>query len=395
MRPFNGNDDFGERFDFFKWSAPFYETPEEVVECILNSGMVGKRLKGVFAIGVHEHSEISWLIGKQLKAAGIECRDVMTYRHLDKVLVPWQVRFCEPTQLVFEDDSTLEILPTKNGGARIGCNTVPPGHADGLNRSDFDTNVFFAETLGKEFMGFSFTLHESREIDKYSLCRENPRRQKSSEYCFQFKFEGFLKLELVQTWESWYWIKLQDTVPYARLKAAKKQCCQIPIVNGRDGGGVFWICPIHLDPRAERGWFVDNYGMAIDEMDVDDYLWLFLLKYFDQRIQDRERYERIVFDGNDKNYYTFDSMKMMLRDIREACRIMREDFSDPRVSDITKEFAWYRYTDKNVRQITEEEKQELCRMDMDRAIDFYERFCQRIEHMMALPGYNAVSFAGP
>ena len=53
------------------------------------------------------------------------------------------------------------------------------------------------------------------------------------------------------------------------------------------------------------------------------------------------------------------------------------------------------YTEKRYNKLSAEEKNEIQLIHSPVAIDFYERFCHRMENMLKIPGRNIMSFAGP
>ena len=85
----------------------------------------------------------------------------------------------------------------------------------------------------------------------------------------------------------------------------------------------------------------------------------------------------------------------MLEEIRTACRLLENDYDNSVLSEIKAHFSWHYYTEKHKGELTDNELNELRKNRVPAAIDFYNRFCARMENMMLLPGKNAISFAGP
>lgn len=46
-----GKNNFGSRFNPYRWSAPVYENPDELIEAIQSARFLSKRLKSVRVIG--------------------------------------------------------------------------------------------------------------------------------------------------------------------------------------------------------------------------------------------------------------------------------------------------------------------------------------------------------
>jgi len=129
--------------------------------------------------------------------------------------------------------------------------------------------------------------------------------------------------------------------------------------------------------------------MGFDDVDVETYLAHFLYKYYDPEIQRELDWEDPGFDWHDNNLYSFDDMKRILADIREVIKLLREDYDNPVLKPVKA------YWVVSNRDISEEETNNLRRQKVLEAVDFYERFCNRIEKMMKLPGTDIMSFTGP
>ena len=408
MFNYGGNNNFGERFDFFEWSAPYYETPHEVFETLNALQLGGRKLSAINVIGAYRRlGENNYFMYEKVRNAGIDLGDTLLkdYEHLNNIRVDWKAVACEPIQLVFDDGLTLEILPTEDGGARIATNSIPAGLVDGLNDSTFDSNIFFKEFIGKKIRYFEIKVVKKEEeyINEYSLKNGNSYTNIRHNYSIGFNFEDMFRLELEQSWESIYDIIAEGPssrkyVPYSRVLECKKEVQQTEIVPGRDGGGTFWIIGYDQDEKEELPVpRLDCFGISIDQMDIDDYLYFFLQKYFDSQVQDEDEYyygER-TFDEYGGNLYTFDTMHLMLDDIRMVIEIIQNDFNNPYLEQIKDEWPIYMHTDKHRNELSQSEINDLLLIHRPIAIDFYERFCKRMEDMLKIPGRNMMSFAGP
>lgn len=396
MFEYGGKNNFGERFDFFEWSAPYYETSEEVHAALTRINLEGKTLKSINAIGSCRIMDSERSLYHIIRLAGINLEEDVreTYEYIDKVLVPWELDSCEPVQLVFDEGTSLEILPIEAGGARIGINSIPVGLVDGLNRSNVDTNVFFRELLGKKLSNIKLYVDTtSREvISKYTY--------KSKEYKIEFSFGGTRKLILSAGSYSWYEIAatgefletlgLPDRVPFKRKKQSMKkdQQAEIEITNGRARGGVFLIYALGNNDTIDFT-DLDCFGISIDNLDVEIYLSHFLYKYYNPEIQKRLDWEDPEFDWNDSNIYTFADMRQMIAEIREVAKLLQKDYDNPILKSVK---AYWFVSSKD---ISEQESNNLRREKVPEAVDFYERFCDRIDKMMELPGTEIISFTGP
>lgn len=407
MFEFGGHNDFNGRFDFFKWSAPYYENPKEVYTALDELNLKGKRLAAINAIGACR--DIGRTNGidlyQTIRNAGIEPGNNWreNYPYMEEVLIPWNIVLCEPIQFVFDDGSTLEILPFEYGGARIGTNSIPIGMIDGLNDGGINTSKFFEELIGRKLSNIELTIRKKEEqhINEFSLKQEKPYSEFRTKYVIQFGFEYPYILEIIQDWESWYEVcakgnRDHERVPYKRKKAVSKPQSGPWIVNGRDGGGTFWI--IGISSKEERESDIPNldcFGMSIDDMVVDEYLTEFLYKYYDPAVQEREEYEDSGFDWYGGNLYTFESMRNMLDNIYRVKKMLQEDYDNPELLKIKSHWSIYQYTKKKRDELSDVELNELRKNVIPEALTFYERFCMRMESMLKVPGNDIMSFAGP
>ena len=402
MLPKLGTDHFADRFDFYKWSAPFYKTPMDVVKRVLELGVEGKTLKSIRVIGKGDDpgKTRNGQLYRRLTDAGIDADWdwYETYPHLHKIQVPQSVLLYEPVQFIFTDGTSLEILPTEDGGARVGFCTIPQALTKGLNNANFSADIFFAELLGKKLESFSVTTEEkiTRYADRFEL--ENGRRYQEtrSEYFFRFRFGDVWDFCLRQEWRNEFRMEREKTVDYGKVLEAVQPTDQAEIMSGRAAGGNFWIVPYASAGKDDgEEWLPGQYGISVEEDILHSYLSVFLYRYYDASVQDREQYEEDGFDWYGGNRYRFEAVRRMLADIRETACLLQEDFDDPRLEKIKKNFPWIEYAEKSLNEMTPEELNEVKRKGLKKAVDFYERFCLCMENMMTVPGCDTISFAGP
>lgn len=407
MFEYGGNNHFNKRFDFFEWSAPYYENPKEVYIALNKLNLKGKNLLTINAIGAvgDVGNTGGTSLYQTITNAGIDLGDNWweEYPQMNKVRIPWTFELCEPIQFVFDDHTSLEILPIEDGGARIGFNSIPVGMVNGLNDSGIKAGEFFRELKGKKLRNIELKIkrNEVETVDDFWLRQEKPYKEIRTEYVIQLDFEYPYTLEIAQDWQSWYEVRCkgnwdQERVPYERKTIACKTS-EIPtIVNGRDGGGTFWI--IGISSKEERISDIPNldcFGMSIDDMIVSEYLSEFLYKYFDPSIQERNEYDESGFDWYGGNLYTFETMRKMLDDIYATIDLLQTDYNNPQLDKIKSHWPIYKYTEKSHDELSDEELNELRKNHVPIAISFYERFCLRMENMLKIPGNDLMSFAGP
>lgn len=407
MFRYGGNNNFCGKFDFYEWSAPYYENSKEVYKALEKAGAIGKTLVAINAIGLCDN--IGGTNGRYLydtiTAAGIDLGDLWLeeYEHLDKVLVPWRFSMCEPIQFVFDDKTTLEVMPTQSGGARIGENSIPTSIVNGLNYASVNASDFFQEFIGKKLKNIELKIksQETQYINRYNVKNRKKFKETRKHYSIEFDFGHPFELDITQSWTGWYSISArgevyEEKIPYARVKRSSMTRKYVEIVNGRDGGGTFWI--IGANSNEEKNASVpslDCFGISIYEHDVSQFLSEFLSKYFDPSVQKREEYDEPGFDWYGINLYTFDSVRSMISDIKRVTEMIQFDYDNPELNSIKSHWSCYPHTNKMISEMTSEEINEVRKQAVPIAVDFYKRFCKRLEQMLDVPGNDVISFAGP
>lgn len=83
-------------------------------------------------------------------------------------------------------------------------------------------------------------------------------------------------------------------------------------------------------------------------------------------------------------------MRKILGDIRKECMILLHDYDKSELKNATAYSRWnpnklqYQYSEEEIRKNR-----------IAIALDFYERFCTQIEHMILLPNKDGILFYGP
>lgn len=406
-----GNDDFNGRFDFFEWSAPYYETPEEAVRAFMEFPLIGKTVKSIKVIG-HVAEPAAATLSRAIIDAGIKLEDLWweKYPHMDDIRIPWEVSACEPFQLIFDDDTTLEVLPAESGGARISMNSIPVEITNGLNDSNFNAPMFYNEIIGKTIkeIRMEVTAESKEHIGYYNVNAQNRRLEERITYSFCFNFDYPFSIALGQGFSSYYKIKMSGEHYYfdgtkvnnKRAKDCIAKLDKVYICNGRDCGGTFWIVPINSDDESDAKLpFCDGVGMSIDDAVFAEFFREFLYRYFDPTVQknrDGLPPEKIGFDWYGCNLYTYDSMRRMLTDIKKTADMLENDYDNPELDTVKGHFAWYSEADLNeVETAAEAEIRAFAEKRAQNAIDLYRRFADRMEKMMSLPGRDMIAFSGP
>lgn len=197
------------------------------------------------------------------------------------------------------------------------------------------------------------------------------------------------------------------------------------MTDGHNGGACFWAMPVKITTDHSgnnRNYRIGEHKseeISIDEDAVEYFLQFFLRKHYNRnlsvkykKLADPEYYKE-EFEWNlEHNVYTYDGVRKMLREIRESANLMEKDFHDVSLDKVKENFphwlndiAWasfgdYRKNDEHGERAewVRGKSWESCWEDADIAavVDFYRRFCIRMEKMMECsPEFREISFKGP
>lgn len=187
---------------------------------------------------------------------------------------------------------------------------------------------------------------------------------------------------------------------------------EIGIEDGHNGSSYFWIMPVRVieyEDTAARDSVakMKSAEISIEEDDVAEYLTPFLDQYFDEELEENKNRKYVSgFDWNlEHNYFTFDSMAQILKDIADTADALLSGRETEYTQKLeikggaaigrlgyaenlnAEEAAAY-----NANRPTEDYTEAKL------VADFYRRFLYRMEYMMkvgAEKGYNLISFMGP
>ena len=180
---------------------------------------------------------------------------------------------------------------------------------------------------------------------------------------------------------------------------------EVPIDEGFSGGATHKIFPVDKQGGAQK-----EEGITLDEDDAASFLCYFFNKYFDKNLREnvgRDEFETF-FNWWGENYYTLQSMRLMLEDMRETSLMLKVNYDDPMLEPIKERFSLYDITSREnpVRErlwklsLSERKLEEAGEIidRLDIILDFYDRFTTRIEKMLSdaeLEGWRLVCFYGP
>lgn len=404
MEKIKGKDNYNGTFDFFEWSAPYYDDALSLAKCLTAFDCEGKKLSGINIIGyvgISHRGDKDYYI---LKNAGVKIEDGEnwweTYPYMDEIRHTWEARANEPVQFQFDDGSTVEVLPMYGGGARVGFDTIPKDIRNGSSYSNFDANDFFGELLGKELKSIQVRVvkKSTTTYSKAALEHDYLKPSESTKYYIELNFEGSSKFWIEYDWESRYYVSASlgydgTTIQNSRIERAFSGTGYAVIINGRTSNGEFWIGPELPDDS-----FDDRYGISIDEIEISDYLSDLLEKYYDPAIQIRDydgQYVEERFDWYGSNFYSTEQMRQILADLKTISKMLVDDYDNCLLKEVTEKFDWTRYTNKQKEELSEGELHDLRKQDVPAALDFYKRFTKWAERVLEFPGCQGIFFTGP
>lgn len=405
----------GKRFDWHQWAPTVCVSAKEIDQFLTENNVYGKSIISVNVIGMAENMEKSMLIQSQrttLASAGIpyDVMDSGSFPYMEEVLLPCEVTICEPVVLIFDDNSTLEMQMCRNGTVKFSVNQIPATVHDGTNRCNVRASQLFGLLSGciiRRIYLISCTTESSTGA---------PYVETRTSWKLEFNTSGDYGFYLESHYGSWYRFGVcahhhhtyfgweTAKIPYRQLAGAAIGTQQIPIVEGHDCSSYFWIMPVKaISKQEEWNARVEEYRpeeISIEECDVDGMLYYFLDQVYDPSLQEPFRDMRLYgldFEWNlEYNVFTYESIRKMLSLIREYTQLLQTDYDSPKLDALKECFypgpfdsEYYYYRERPSRE-------EVIRKNVFVAIDFYERFCNRMERMMKYaPQFDLISFMGP
>lgn len=189
------------------------------------------------------------------------------------------------------------------------------------------------------------------------------------------------------------------------------------IEEGHNGGACFWIMPVKIFREADKIEKGDevcfgvlehrNEEVSIDEDIVECFLYHFLKKHYDKDLSVAYRNHASMdfhekFEWNlEYNVYTYDAIQKMIHEINEVMKLLTSKQSTPVLDELIEKHPFLTVNN----DVSGERKEvHLVYSDAERKtdwtvngiVDFYNRFCNRIEKMMEnSPRFCHISFMGP
>lgn len=148
----SGDNHFPENeFDFWTWSAPVLQTPEEVVAKIRELKLVGRTIKDICAVGRNYdfNGDRYYDIFKAIREGDDKALAALEF--------PCLAEIDEPLLIRFEDGDVLGIDFSEGSSVRMDLNTLPWDIRPAINGRNFSAGRMFKEVLGRKIIDASIT----------------------------------------------------------------------------------------------------------------------------------------------------------------------------------------------------------------------------------------------
>lgn len=174
---------------------------------------------------------------------------------------------------------------------------------------------------------------------------------------------------------------------------------EIRIIEGHDPSSFFWFRPVstmRTDKISDDEVIEYEEEFSIEESDIYCFLHYFFFKYFDNDlVYNKERFCPCLgytsgFDWNlTYNFYTYESLKDMIQEIRTTATMLEIDCFNPILDEVKQYFPFQLINANNGNN-------EDIKKNTAVVIGFYNRFCDRLfQMMMNNPQASLISIMGP
>lgn len=387
-----GKDNFSKRFNWLRWSASIYETPEELLEAVKNSHCFGKRLAKVRVLG-----------------------QSLPMFYSDRATDPWLrlghvncIEASEPVVFDFTDGSSVAFLPQRDGMSRMGFSSIPAEMVDGISKTTHVADMVFNEAFQSFWEYGRWTNLEIRTITPNVIRQAASPRVSSVDYyeprvCYRFVFEtgGCFDITTDFNGSSFFigyaasrHVRVHESVPLDQLTNRLQTLFPRPYKDiaweTKGFGSSIDIFPDCSDTpnsrealgeaRFKRLDFVRRHvRLAVDEDCVPAVLY---------RLWQTFSEPNFPFEHCGTNDYSFERMRALIAELKTYLhRLVHDDALAEREREAI--FLWANCSLRGKVQSNHEEARQLL-------IDFLDRYCEMVEEMMdeAL-GFDTICVQGP
>lgn len=139
----DGNNEFKDNtFHYWTWSAPIFQTAEEVTAFVHEQKLIGRVIKDIRAVS----NGYNWHYGYFSGIYKAICKE--DRKALDSLEFPCSVEIDDPLLIMFEDGDILGIDFSEGSSLRMGMNTLPWDIRPWLGDKNFHAGRLFGDILG-------------------------------------------------------------------------------------------------------------------------------------------------------------------------------------------------------------------------------------------------------
>lgn len=154
-----GSDNFENGvYDPARWSAPIFQSPEELAAYIKAAGIAGRRISGISSVGPAYNFTREWLENAAFTAAMANTDPEKAFPPMAEYL-PEDTVFNRlmlvdsPMVLEFDTGDCLGVDFSRPGEVRMALNTLPKDVRSVPGCDNVDMSLLFSEIIGKRILG--------------------------------------------------------------------------------------------------------------------------------------------------------------------------------------------------------------------------------------------------
>lgn len=379
-----GKNNFGSRFNPYRWSAPVYENPDELIEAIQSARFLSKRLKSVRVIGEARPCFKTKRAGSApLDETRVNCFEAR-----------------EPFIFDFEDGSSLEFWPQGRDYVRMACSSIPNRIENGLSFNTPTFQEFFISVLGENWQGYELKDFEVVRIKHKavvtSLIKGKIKEDIGDEIFYRFKFGNdccfeFRPQERENKYDIFFSHGYSDFVAPSELKSLAptitlpKHICWStgPFCDSVD---ISLYTPFVKNeqklPRTLKRYVETQVGFSVSEDFVPGCLFESWCNHYDSDCNNGES-----FDCYGLSLFTLEQMSKVCEEIKDYIGKLKHA-SIP----LEEQSEILRWSENYSSSPTEAEIKEANSL----LVDFFEQYCELTEGIMSLcPDCEYISIMGP
>lgn len=381
MLPMPGKNNFSNRFNPYRWSAPVFEGSKEVIEAVRSARLTSKRLKSVRVIG----DALPCFKTKGSDSAPTDEPRINCFEAQ------------EPFIFEFEDGFTLEFWPQGPNYVRMACSSIPSRIENGLSFNTSTFHEFFVGVFGESWQEYEFKDFEVVRVKhKTKVISSIKRKIKANiqeEIYYRFKFGNDCCFEFRPNskgdkYDIFFSHGYSNSVPCFKLKSfsgesdTPRHICwtTAPFCDSVDIHPYLVLSKKEKKLSAAFKKYVDrqvNFSVS------EDYIPLCLYDSWERNFEDEDG----AFDIYGQSLFTFNQMRLICQEVRQYVEKIKDGaITTEEQSEILRWANSYSHS-------FSENQIEAARLLL---ADFLEQYCELTEGIMSLrPDCEYITVMGP